>query len=69
MEFLFWSIGYYFFCGISLYTYSVIKTKEYLGFWTFNIDKEYVGIMKYPRWTLFWLEWSVRKIKWIFSIK
>lgn len=52
--------GLYIALGLSLYAYAVVKTYEILGVWNFNITKESIGVCKYPYWTLFWLEKTVR---------
>lgn len=52
--------GMYLALGLSLYVYAVVKTYEILGAWNFNITKESIGVCKYPYWTLFWLEKTVR---------
>ena len=48
--------------GLSAYTYLVIKTYEIIGAWHFVINDEHVGIFKYPKWMLFWLEKPVNKV-------
>ncbi|MER2008612.1 MAG: hypothetical protein ABS939_14265 [Psychrobacillus sp.] len=53
-------VGYYLFAGISVYVYSVMQGLEILGYWNLSITKDSIaGMIKYPRWLLFWLEWIV----------
>lgn len=63
IEALLYIIGFYFFAGIVLYVYSVVKSWEVLGFWDFSITRDYIALCKYPKWLLFWLYWIVKKIK------
>lgn len=45
----------YLILGLSIYVNSVVQTYGYMGRWIFDIDRNYIGICKYPYWTLFWL--------------
>lgn len=64
LEFVVYLIGFYLFSGISIYSYSVIKSYEMTDVWNFSIDKDFVaGIWTYPRWLLFWVEWITRIFK------
>lgn len=47
----------YFLSGLTVYGFAVFKTFEFTGIWTFKIDKQYIGICKYPRWLLGWMYW------------
>ena len=65
LELLFLLIGWYLFCGVTLYGYAVVKTHEITGRWFFRIHKGYIGVCRYPRWLLIWLELLVGDlIKW-----
>ncbi len=60
-------LGFYIFSGISIYVYCVIKTYEQIGVWSFEITDNFVGICKYPKWVLFWMEWIYNKLILIIS--
>lgn len=55
--------GFYLFCCVSLYAYGVVKTFEYTGIWNFNVKDRCVGICKYPKWSLFWVEFILNRIR------
>lgn len=64
IEIALYFIAYYIFIGISYYSYGVLKAWEFTGVWRFFIkDGTIAGICKYPKWTLFWLEWIVKKLE------
>ena len=63
VEVLLWIIGFYLFSALSVYTYAVAKTYETLGFWSFRITKNYIGVCEYPKWLLGWVYLIVRKFK------
>lgn len=63
LEFLSLVVGYYLFAGLCVYVYSVIKSYEVTGFWSFKINNGYIALCKYPRWLLFWLEWIMKKVR------
>ena len=52
----------YILMGLCAYTYLVIKTYEFVGVWTFEFKDGHVGIFKYPKWMLFWLEKLLNKV-------
>lgn len=55
--------GYYLFVGLCTYAYAVLKTWEFTGAWKFNIKDGYIGVCKYPRYLLGWVEWIVNKVR------
>lgn len=54
---------YYLFCSLSIYTYAVVKSWEFTNVWSFNVKDGYIGICKYPRWSLYWVEWILFKLR------
>lgn len=56
-------LGYYILCVLGIYIYAVVKSWEITGVWRFDIKDGYVGICKYPRFTLYWIEWVLNKIR------
>jgi hypothetical protein len=48
--------------GASLYLYAIVQNYEILGFWVFDIYKGYIGVCKYPKWILGWLEHVVNVV-------
>lgn len=55
----------YVWLSVGTYAYAVFKNFELMGFWVFKIEKEYIGICKYPQWILGWVYWLGVKLKWI----
>lgn len=53
-------IAFYLLSGIGTYIYAVIKTYEFINVWNWKIDKDYVGICKYPKWLMGWMYWIAR---------
>lgn len=49
-------LGFYLFWVVGVYTYAIVKNYEVLGKWVFNIENGYVGVCKYPRFSLRWIE-------------
>lgn len=46
----------YVLAGLAYYAYCVFISWSLLGFWKFDISETHIGICRYPRWLLFWLE-------------
>lgn len=63
LELIFILICAYLLTGISLYVYSVFKTWEITSYWSFRISDGHIGIVEYPSWLMFWLEWIYSKVK------
>lgn len=55
-------IGVYFITGIWLYVFSVWETWKLTSFWTFTVQNGHIGIIGYPKWLMFWLEWITKKM-------
>lgn len=53
-------LGFYIFAGLSYYIYAVIKSKELLGFWSWKIEKDYIGLCIFPKWLVSWLYWLTK---------
>uniref|UniRef100_A0AB39C6X8 Membrane protein n=1 Tax=Bacillus phage KoopaTroopa TaxID=3234046 RepID=A0AB39C6X8_9CAUD len=64
MSFLLWTLGFYITYGLGMYGYAVLKAHEWTDIWDFSIRDGYIaGWIKYPKWTLFWLEGLVNLFK------
>lgn len=55
--------GYYLFCCLCFYAHGVVKTYEYTGAWNFKVKDGHIGICKYPKWSLFWVESIFNKLR------
>lgn len=53
----------YIFTGLTLYVYSVFKTWELTSYWSFIVQDGHIGIVEYPKWLMFWVEWISSKVK------
>jgi hypothetical protein len=56
-------VGFYLFCCLGLYAQAVVKSFEFTGIWKFDVKDGYVGICKYPKWSLFWVEYILKRIR------
>lgn len=67
IEAITFAIVYYLFCSLGYYGYAVIKSWEYTNVWRFKLEDGYIGICKYPKWALCWVEgwveWLTTKIR------
>lgn len=64
IELILLAAGSYVAAGLLTYGYAVYKNFELMGFLTYRIDKQYIGICKYPQWLLGWLYWMAVKFNW-----
>lgn len=62
LEAIVFLLAMYILMGLCAYAYLVVKTYEIIDTWNFGISNGYVGIFKYPKWMLFWLEKPVNKV-------
>lgn len=69
LEFVTLLVGYYLFVSSFMYMYSVVKSWEITNYWSFKPDKGYIGVVKYPRKFLFWIENASNTISKIWSAK
>lgn len=53
----------YLVAGFATYFYTVFKSFEATGFWSFKIEKDYIGICKYPKWLLGWMHFVAVKLR------
>lgn len=56
-------LGYYLFCVVGIYLHAVVKSRQYLGFWTWKLKDGHIGVCKYPRWCSFWIEPIIKKVR------
>jgi hypothetical protein len=54
-------ISLYLLLGIGYYAYAVLKSYETTGCWAFKLKDGYVGLCKYPRGLLCWMELIFKK--------
>lgn len=42
--------------GICTYAYAVVKNFELTDNWSFKMRNRYIGVIKCPKWSMFWIE-------------
>ena len=54
-EVLFSLMMIYITAGFSVYLYAAIQNYQMVEKWVFKIERTHIGIVKYPKWLLWWM--------------
>lgn len=61
MSFILWALLFYIAYGLGMYIYAVIVSFSITDVWQFRITDNSIGVLKYPKWVLWWLRAIVKE--------